>query len=179
MTSVTPNKQSFLTKLNSDWHAQALWVLMAIVLGHWIEHLAQIYQVYILGWARATAGGGLGLIFPDLAQSEVLHFGYNLALFLGILLLQPGFNGRAKWWWNISLLIQGWHFIEHILLQIQWLTGSYLFNRPIQTSILELWFPRVELHFIYNLLVFIPLMVGFYYYLYPPKSELASRSPVS
>jgi hypothetical protein len=179
MTSITQNKLSLLTKLNSTWHDKALWVLMVIIIGHWIEHLAQAYQIFILGWARATAGGGLGLLFPALAQSEVLHFAYNLALFLGILLLQPGFRGRAKWWWTVAAMIQSWHFIEHALLQLQWLTGYYLFGHTTQTSILQLWFPRVELHFMYNLLVFMPLMIGFYYYLYPPASESAERSPAA
>jgi hypothetical protein len=100
-------------------------------------------------------------------------------LFLGILLLQPGFRGRAKRWWTAAMLVQGWHFIEHILLQLQWLTGYYLFGRTTQTSILQLWFPRIELHFMYNLLVFIPLMIGFYYYLYPPASKAAEHSPAA
>lgn len=45
MKSIAQNKHSLLTKLNSTWHDKALWVLMAIVIGHWIEHLAQVYSV--------------------------------------------------------------------------------------------------------------------------------------
>jgi hypothetical protein len=39
-----------------------------------------------------------------------------------------------------------------------------------QTSILELFFPREELHFIYNLVVFVPMVIAVHYYL-RPKSE--------
>ena len=47
-----------------------------------------------------------------------------------------------------------------MLLQVQWLSGIYLFGAAQQTSILQLWIPRVELHFLYNTLVFFPMLMG-------------------
>ena len=47
---------------------------------------------------------------------------------------------------------------------MQYLTGSYLFGASRQTSLLELFFPRVGLHFTYNLLAFIPTILAIYFY---------------
>ena len=55
-------------------------------------------------------------------------------------------------------MIQFFHHIEHGLLQIQALIGHNLFDRPVPTSIVQLWVPRVELHLFYNTIVFIPMV---------------------
>ena len=164
-------ERSLLARLNTGWHEPALWLYMAVVFGHWLEHIVQAYQVFLLGWARPDAGGVLGLWFPALASSEVLHFVYNLALLAGLWALRPAFRGRARLFWNAALAAQGWHFFEHLLLQIQWLTGFYLFGAEVQTGILQLWVPRVELHFLYNSIVFIPLAIGLFYHFYPSSAE--------
>jgi hypothetical protein len=158
-------------RLNGRWHEVALWLYMVVVFAHWLEHIAQAYQVFVLGWARPDAGGVLGLWFPVLASSEVLHFAYNLILLAGLILLQPAFTGRARLLWNVALVIQAWHFYEHLLLQVQWLTGHYLFGAAQQTGILQLWIPRVELHFLYNTVVFLPMALALYYHFYPPQAE--------
>jgi hypothetical protein len=168
-------KWSGFRPLTGPLHQRALWLFMVIVLGHWLEHLTQVYQIYVLGWLPKTAGGVLGLWFPWLSSSEVLHFTYNLLLWGGILLLQPGFQGAARQWWNVALLAQSWHFFEHILLQVQWLTGVYLFGAAKQTSIGELWFPRPELHFLYNLVVFVPLVLGMLAYFRRPVGHNARK----
>lgn len=159
---------SWLEQLNGPWHKRALSLYMIVVFGHWAEHILQAYQVFVLNWARPDAGGVLGLWFPWLAQSEVLHFAYNFSLFAGLLLLRPGFHGRARTWWTVACLIQGWHFFEHLLLQAQWLSGIYLFGASQQTGILQLWIPRVELHFLYNTLVFLPMLAGLFFYIRDP-----------
>jgi hypothetical protein len=48
-----------------------------------------------------------------------------------------------------------------------------LFYRPVPTSIAQLWVPRVELHLIYNTLVFIPMVIAMYYHMFPPLGEEA------
>jgi len=42
-------------------------------------------------------------------------------------------------------------------------------------SIVQLWVPRVELHLFYNTIVFIPMMLGMYFHLFPPKGEAPSH----
>src|SRR5678810_108631 len=70
-------------KLNSVWHKRALQAFMFVVLAHWAEHLAQAYQIYVLGWARPKAGGFLGLFYPWLVSSELLHYGYAIVMLIG------------------------------------------------------------------------------------------------
>jgi hypothetical protein len=165
--------KEFLDKLNGPWHKRALQTFMIIVIAHWAEHLAQAYQVYALRWAPHQAGGVLGLAFPWLVHSEVLHYGYAVIMLVGIWALLPGFVGRSRTWWLAALVIQFWHHIEHALLQGQVIAGHTLFGAPVPTSILQLWFPRLELHLFYNTVVFVPMMVAMYYHLFPNAHEVA------
>jgi hypothetical protein len=41
----------------------------------------------------------------------------------------------------------------------------------VPTSILQLWVPRVELHLLYNTIVFIPMVVAMYFHMLPPAGE--------
>jgi hypothetical protein len=162
---------SIYDKLNSKWHKPALLVLMAITLGHWGEHLVQAYQVYVMHWPRAIAGGILGLWYPWLVKSEVLHYSYALVMLIGIWVLRKGFTGTSRKWWTIALVIQFWHHFEHLLLIIQATMHHNFWGKPVPTSILQLVIPRVELHLFYNSIVFIPMVIGMYYHMFPPVGE--------
>ena len=167
---------SFYEKLNSVWHKRALNLLMVVVLAHWAEHLAQAYQVYVLGWPRPKAGGVLGLFFPWLVSSELMHYGYAIVMLVGIWTLRKGFTGTSRKWWTIALVIQFWHHIEHAVLQYQALTHHPWFASPVPVSFLQLLFPRfrIEIHLFYNAIVFMPMIIGMYYHLFPPKGEEAA-----
>jgi len=167
---------SFYDKLNSVWHKRALNLFMLIVLGHWAEHLVQAYQIYVLGWPRPQAGGVLGFFYPWLVSSEMLHYGYAIVMLIGIWTLRKGFSGTSRKWWTVALVIQFWHHIEHAVLQYQALTHHYWFGSPVPISFVQLLFPkfRVELHLFYNAIVFIPMMIGMYYHVFPPKGEEAA-----
>ena len=163
--------QSLYDKLNSQWHERALQIFMAIVLAHWGEHLVQSYQIYVMGWPRPMANGILGLWYPWLIKSEVLHYSYALVMLIGIWVLRKGFTGKARTWWTVALVIQFWHHIEHLLLIGQYTFHHNLFGKPVPCSILQLFFPRVELHLFYNAVVFIPMVIGMYYHMFPPAGE--------
>ena len=162
---------SLRQRLNTVWHERAMKVFMFVVLAHWAEHLAQAFQIYALGWPAPQARGVLGLWYPWLVKTEVLHYGYALVMLIGLWLLRPGFVGLARTWWTVALAIQFWHHIEHALLQGQALVGRNLFNSPVPTSIAQLWIPRVELHLIYNTIVFIPMVIAMYHHLFPPQAD--------
>ena len=72
---------------------------------------------------------------PAVVKSETLHWTYALLMFLGLILLLPGFRGRARTWWTVSLAIQTWHFFEHTLLLYQATVGKNFFGSPVPTSI--------------------------------------------
>ena len=165
-----------LQKLNREWHERALQLFMVVVLAHWAEHLAQAFQIYVLGWAVPASRGVLGLWFPWLVSSELLHYGYALVMLIGLWALRSGFTGQSYTWWMVSFWIQFWHHIEHGLLQGQALVGANLFNSPVPISIAQLFIPRVELHLIYNSLVFIPMVIAMYYHLFPSQEDYASQT---
>lgn len=174
-TSVQENSpfKNFLLLINAAKHELALRLYMALVLAHWGEHLVQAFQIFVLKWPRPESRGILGQWFPWLISSESLHYGYALFMLIGLWILRSGFKGRSLKWWTAALVIQFWHHIEHLLLQLQALFHHNLFGSPVPVSILQLVYPRVELHLFYNTIVFIPMVIGMYYHLFPTKDELA------
>jgi hypothetical protein len=167
---------SVVERLNAPWHERALQLFMVIVLAHWAEHLFQAFQIYVLGWPVPRALGALGLLYPWLVKSEVMHYGYALIMLAALWLLRSGFTGvQDRRWWTIALAIQFFHHFEHLLLQLQFLLGMNLLGRPVPTSIAQLWIPRVELHLFYNTIVFVPMVVAMYYHMFPTKEEAAQQ----
>ncbi|MEX2602223.1 MAG: hypothetical protein WD355_11270 [Balneolaceae bacterium] len=164
----------WMETLNTVWHERGLQIFMVIVLAHWAEHLVQAYQIYVLGWPLPESLGVIGYWFPWMFQSEILHYGYALIMLIGIWIFRTGFTGTAYTWWMISFWIQFWHHIEHALLQGQAIIGQNLANSPVPVSIVQFVIPRVELHLIYNTIVFIPMIIGMYLHLFPPAGEEAN-----
>ncbi|MEU9829815.1 hypothetical protein [Micromonospora chersina] len=172
-TSETSHHRSgVLHSLNGPHHRAALNAFMLVVVAHWVEHLAQAFQIWALGWPVPESRGVLGLAFPWLVKSEWLHYGYAIVMLVGLWAFRGGFVGRARTWWTVALAIQFWHHIEHLLLLLQAQTGVFLFGKTVPTSILQLAFPRVELHLFYNTVVFLPMVVAMYYHLRPSVTEL-------
>jgi hypothetical protein len=161
-----------IRSLNQRHHQAALGVFMFITVAHWAEHLTQAYQIWVLGWARPQARGVLGQFYPWLVSSEWMHYAYAIVMLTGLFLLRPGFVGRARIWWSIALAIQFWHHIEHLLLLIQAQIHQNFFGSPVPASLLQLIYPRVELHLFYNSIVFLPMIVAMYLHLRPNQHEL-------
>jgi hypothetical protein len=165
---------TLLERLNTERHELALRIFLVIVLAHWAEHFLQTFQIYVLGWPVPQARGALGLVFPWLIASEALHYGYALVMLAGLWFLRTGFTGVLdRRFWMIAFWIQFFHHVEHGLLQAQAILGQNLFDRPVPTSIAQLWVPRVELHLFYNTIVFIPMVIAMYYHLFPPAQEVS------
>jgi hypothetical protein len=160
-------------RLNGPLHRRALWAFMAVVLAHWAEHLVQAWQVWAMGMPRHHARGVLGMAWPWLVHSETLHYAYALVMLAGLLALRPGMAGRARTWWGAALALQFWHHLEHALLLAQAAGGWRLGGGPAPSSILQLVIPRVELHLFYNSVVFVPMVVGMAFHLFPSASEAA------
>jgi len=158
-------------RLNAGWHKAALNSFMGIVLFHWAEHIVQAYQVFYLHWPRPMAMGILGMYYPWLMRTEALHYSFAVVMLVGLWVLRKGFVGRSRRWWMIAFGIQFWHHFEHALLLYQANTHHYFFGGSVPTSIGQIWIPRIELHLVYNTIVFIPMLIGMYYHLYPPVSD--------
>lgn len=165
------SRLSWLRTLNGPRHEVVLGLYMVLVVLHWAEHLVQAFQIWALDTSRPQARGVLGEWFPWLVSSEVLHYGYALVMLVGLLLLRPGFTGRAKRWWTIALVIQFWHHVEHLLLIVQASTQQYYFGGTVPTSVLQVLYPRVELHLFYNTIVTIPMVVAVILHRWPNHAE--------
>jgi hypothetical protein len=176
--SVTPSRglSGAITAINGRYHRLALNTFMFVVVAHLAEHAVQAYQIWVLDRPRPEARGVLGQFFPWLVTSEWLHYWYALVMLVGLLLLRPGFVGRARAWWTVALAIQFWHHIEHLLLLIQAQTDTYFFGRSAPTSVAQVIVPRVELHLFYNSIVLIPMLVAVYLHLRPNARELRAAS---
>jgi hypothetical protein len=159
--------------LNTTYHKAALLFFGFVVVAHWAEHIAQAYQIYVMGWARPKAGGALGLVWPWLVKSEWLHYGFAIFMMVGLIVLRHGFTGSSRTWWNTAMWIQVWHHFEHLLLLLQAVSGANLLGKPVPTSIAQLVFPRVELHLFYNALVTIPMVVAMVKHMRAPVAEQA------
>jgi len=172
MTVGAGHSEGWYERLNTGWHRVGLQIFMAVVAFHWLEHIVQAWQAFVLHWPRPMAMGLLGMYFPWLMKTETLHYGFALVMLVFLWVLRHGFVGRAHTWWMVSFWLQFWHHIEHGLLFYQALSGRYLFGGTVPTSVGQIWIPRIELHLIYNTLVFIPMMVAMYYHIRPPAGEM-------
>lgn len=147
----------WLHLLNRPWHGRAIAGLLLLTAAHWTEHALQAIQVYVLGWPRAQALGGLGLAFPELIASEWLHFVDVVLTLVLLVLLRPAFQGQARRLRTAAIVLETWHGFEHGLLLGQALWHMPLFGATVPTSLVQLIVPRLELHLVYNALVLIPM----------------------
>jgi hypothetical protein len=197
-----PARRSLIDKLNAEWHKPALLTYTAIILAHWAEHLAQSFQIYVLGWPLKEARGVLGMPFPWLVTSESLHYAYALIMLVAFWVLRKGFVGRSYTWWMVAFWIQFWHHMEHALLQYQVIIGHNFYGAPAPISTIQmlgflegtaqsgfnglmfgppqrpfstlmLAVRRVEVHMFYNTIVTVPMVVAMYYHMFPLPGEEA------
>jgi hypothetical protein len=147
----------------------ALYGILIITQGlHFIEHIAQIVEVDVVGLPRSQSRGIIGNL-----DAEYVHFFFDTFLLIGVIILLFRFRKNIALW--VTFVVGVWHTAEH-----WYITYFYTFDRanfnPAPAPGLHahegllakgglLWpnspLPRIELHFIYNLLFTIPLVWGF------------------
>ena len=159
--------KAFVFDINGRWHEIAIWIFMVGILGHMAEHATQAFQIYALGHAEPDSRGIAGQWLPWLARSESLHYFYAIYTLLGLILLLPAFQGRARFWWSAALVFQFWHHLEHVLLLFQRATGEFFFGEAVPTSLVQVLVPRVELHLFYNTIVFVPILIALFEHFFP------------
>ena len=170
-----------MSTLNTRHHRAALVLFALIALAHWAEHITQAIQMWALGWPMSQANGVLGLVWPWLIRSEWLHYCYALVMLIGLIMLRPGFTGRARAWWTVAMWIQVWHHFEHLLLVIQANSGHFFFGRTVQTSLGQLLVPRMELHLFYTTIVTVPAFVAMWMHMMSRRRPVlaCSCTPIS
>jgi hypothetical protein len=126
--------------------------------GHFIEHIAQIIQIYLLDYPPAHAHGIFGAL-----DTEWIHFLWNLTLLTFNILLIKKFP-KNKWLW-INLIAVIWHQIEHSYIMWVYLTTGVSGDPGLlsQGGLLfgGIPFIRADVHFIYNVLETFPIAIAF------------------
>lgn len=165
------------------WFALFEMLLVAQTL-HMCEHIAQVVEVDVIGWPRLQARGIIGTL-----DVEYVHFFFDTFLLIGTSALLFGrFRRNIPLW--VAWVIAIWHTTEH-----WYITYFYTFdyanydpNNPrglhAQEGLLGqnglLWsgspFPRIELHFLYNLFYTIPLLWAFILVLRGAYDEYLKRT---
>jgi hypothetical protein len=149
-----------------------------IMIVHWLEHLFQAYQVYVLHMNRTCALGMLGMKYPWLIRTESLHFVFALLTFAGMIYagrhyFESEFAGKT---WVLGLFAAAWHGFEHLVLFLQAATHTYFFDRTEPTTIIQLVVPRIELHLFYNSIITILALTALAKeYLYRDAIDFAAK----
>ena len=152
MSQRSINDHSFL------WPFVILTVAVAVQSFHMLEHIAQLIQKFVLHFPVAHGILGASLDF------EPVHFTYNtiyLALVVIVWLIfrnTPLRNMKLIYGLiTFVLLFQSWHFVEHAVKLDQHLVNGCI----LCPGILGYYFDPILLHFGYNTIVFVPMIVIF------------------
>ena len=137
--------------------------------GHFVEHVSQMVQIHVLGLQGAAARG----IFGSL-DIEWVHFVWNTWVLIVVLVLLRRYGGNG--WVRLSVLLTGWHELEHVyILSVYLQTGISGTPGPLSSGGLiggGLPVSRPDLHFLYNLVETVPLVLGFLYQLHVAEQPL-------
>ncbi|OLC31093.1 MAG: hypothetical protein AUH31_03325 [Armatimonadetes bacterium 13_1_40CM_64_14] len=147
----------------------ALFYVLAVTqTGHLFEHVAQVTQIHVFHLAGASARGIFGTL--DL---EWVHFIWNSWVLLAVLLLLPRFRINPWLWATLGLSV--WHEIEHLVVFFVYLTTGksgtpgLLARGGLIGGGLPI--PRPDLHFFYNLVETVPLVIGLVWQLHRAYDE--------
>ena len=124
---------------------------------HLLEHVAQMIQIHVMHLTGAGAQGIVGQL-----NLEWVHFTWNVIVLISLLALLPRFPTNP---WLIAVTpLAGWHFVEHAVMIATYIqtgvpgTPGLLSSGGLAFGGLPL--ARPDLHFLYNLLETIPLLIA-------------------
>jgi hypothetical protein len=144
------------------------YVLVVSQSGHFLEHVAQMVQLHTLHLTGTAARGVFGAL-----DIEWVHFLWNLWVLVAAAVLLVRFRDNP-WLW-FTALFAAWHGLEHTYILWVYLTtgvigtpgwlslgGAVRGGLPLQ---------RADLHFIYNLIETVPLLIAFVWQLRRPAAN--------
>ena len=145
-------------------HRQYGWLAFFFILvvtqgAHFLEHVAQMVQIHLLGLSGLQARGIFGMI-----DIEWVHFIWNSWVLICTVLLVFLFR-KNPWLW-VLLVISVWHEIEHVSIMSVFLRTGH----PGAPGLLAaggaigggLPLSRPDLHFFYNLLEELVLIIAYF-----------------
>ncbi len=149
--------KALIYSLNGRYYERAIQVFMLVVASHFLEHVCQIWQLYVISLPRPECLGLLGSFYPWLVTSEAFHYAHALFMLLGLAVFR--ISPLGGFWWELALWLAFYHHLEHAILLSQALTGENFCS--MRCSLGSFLMPRIELHFVYNLMILIPMIVAF------------------
>ena len=152
----------------------AFFFILVVTQGaHVLEHVAQMVQIHLLGLSGLQARGIFGML-----DIEWVHFIWNSWVLLCAVLLVFLFR-KNPWLW-VLLVISVWHEIEHVSIMSVFLRTGH----PGSPGLLAhggavgggLPLSRPDLHFYYNLLEELVLIIAYLYQIrrLPVSDEILS-----
>jgi hypothetical protein len=124
---------------------------------HLFEHVAQMIQIHVLHLSGANAQGIVGQL-----NIEWVHFIWNVLVLITLVALLPHFRANP---WLIALTpLAAWHFVEHSVMIATYLrtgvsgTPGLLSSGGLLLGGLPI--ARPDLHFLYNLVETVPLLIA-------------------
>jgi Right handed beta helix region len=154
--------------------AIAFTVLLAVMLGHEAEHLAQVGQKDVLLLSCPNECRGLLGHYFDV---EWVHFVYNGSILVALAALaawlrvwQPQWRWASRAGWSAlvsGVVLQTYHFVEHTEKLQQWLHNGHRSPTPgFAGQLLDPAegrnFSLIELHFLLNTVVLVAVLVGYF-----------------
>src|SRR2546423_14139302 len=124
---------------------------------HLLEHVAQMVQIHVLHLSGANAQGIVGQL-----NIEWVHFSWNALVLVALLVLLPRFPTNP---WLIAVTpLAAWHFVEHSVMIATYIqtgvsgTPGLLASGGLVFGGLPI--ARPDLHFFYNFVETVPLLVA-------------------
>ena len=132
---------------------------LTVQLGHELEHFVQVVQAKVQHVAPPHG------LFGSIFDTEWVHFGYNLVLFVAMVAVLAAYRG--SFWGSrrsaavgvflAGVVFQGYHVVEHTVKIWQHVaTGATPAPGIVGHHIDLVW-----LHFTYNLMVTVAMIAGF------------------
>lgn len=131
-------------------------------IGHLTEHTVQVVQVFMFNGELSRAHGVFGQL-----DFETVHFVWDSIVWIGLGVLLLRFGGTNKWLW-LSFAASSLHEVEHVYLFViyRFDPGFYgaggLEGIMGSGGLIGSMLARPYLHFTYNVLVIVPLVIAFW-----------------
>jgi hypothetical protein len=124
---------------------------------HLLEHVAQMFQIHVQHLTGSSAQGIVGQL-----NIEWVHFIWNAFVLVALVVLLPHFRTNA---WLIAVTpLAAWHFVEHSVMIATYIQTGVPGTPGLLSSggLLRGGLPiaRPDLHFLYNLVETIPLLIA-------------------
>jgi hypothetical protein len=149
----------------------AFWFMTAVIAiqgGHVVEHVIQLFQVFVFGVPEQDALGLLGYVLQFNGTEEWLHLGYNLfyllalyAMILPLWRVTPAVVPTWAFWFFIvaSVWIETWHGVEHGVIISNVIANGSCPCPGIGDVALGL--SDTILHFFYNVLAYVGVVCAY------------------